>query len=150
MSLNGPASVADARLVASTKKDAKYFGKSLTRQSEMKYADINLIMAKYVKTGVLPPQTAAGFFADVSTVGDYRDALNRVDKANDYFLHLPPDIRKRFDHDPAVFLDFVSDAANLPEIKEMGLIADSIEDVPVKPVAEPPPVQEPPAPAEPA
>jgi len=138
MSMNGPLTHADAVRIARTKKDAKYFGKSQTRQSEAKYADINVIMAKYQKTGVLPPATRSGFFADVSSVGDYRDALNRVEAANDYFLHLPPDVRLKFKNDPAEFLDFVSDASNLAELEEMGIIAKSDEDVPnVAPQEEP-------------
>lgn len=100
----------------------KNWGKSLTRQSELKSADINVIMAKYVKTGVLPVATREGFFADVSTVGDYREALHRVMQAEDYFYKVPPQIRKRFENDPAKFLDFISDPKNLPEIEEMGLI----------------------------
>lgn len=115
------------------KRKVKKFGQSLTRQSEMRNADINLIMAKYEKTGVLPPATREGFFADVSQVGDYRDALNRVERADKYFLHLPAAIRKKFDNDPAAFLDYVSDKDNLAEIEEMGLIAKSDKDVPVDP-----------------
>lgn len=101
------------------------WGKSLTRQSELKYADINVIMAKYFKEGVLPPATREGFFADVSKVGDYQDALARVETMDRYFEHLHPDVRKRFDHDPAKFLDFVSDDQNLGELEEMGVIAKS-------------------------
>lgn len=100
----------------------KDFGKSLTRQSELKYADINLIMAKYDKSGVLPPATRDGFFADVTSVGDYRDAIHRVRQADGYFMKLPAKVRSKFDNDPAVFLDFVSDAKNLGEIEAMGLI----------------------------
>lgn len=98
------------------------WGPTLTRQSEAKYADINLIMKKYEKTGVLPPATRQGFFADVSNVGDYRDALHRVQAADAYFMQLPAEYRKRFDNDPATFLDFVSDPDNIPELETMGLI----------------------------
>lgn len=111
------------------------WGKSLTRQSELKYADINLIMRKYEKTGVLPPATRQGFFADVSGVGDYREAVERVDQMAEYFAHVPADIKKRFDNDPAEFLDFVTNPANMAEIEAMGLIAKSEDEVP--PVKEP-------------
>ena len=122
---------------AQKRKDADYYGKSLTRQSEAKYADINLIMAKYVKTGVLPQATRQGFFADVSIVGDYRDALQGVEHAETYFMHLPPEVRSKFMNDPAEFLDFVSDPENLPKIEEMGLIAKDDRDVPVVDPIEP-------------
>lgn len=126
------------------------WGASRARQSEAKYADINLIMAKYEKTGVLPPATREGFFADVSMVGDYRDAVARVEKMDEYFLHLPVDVRKKFEHDPAAFLDFVSDQKNLAEIEEMGLIAKSEEEVPVKPPVVAVPAEAPPEPEVPA
>lgn len=120
----------------------KDWGKSLTRQSEMKYADINLIMAKYEKTRVLPPATRQGFFADVSQVGDYRDALHRVQAADGYFMQLPAKIRAEFDNDAATFLDFVSDETNLDAIEEMGLIQresdkDPFPEPPTPPVPEP-------------
>lgn len=116
----------------------KEWGKSMARQSEAKMADINQIMAKYEKTGVLPLNTKEGFFADVSTVGDYREAIERVEKADTYFMQVPAKIRKQFDNDPAKFLDFVSDPSNMEEIESMGLIGDSIGVVEPAPVLEEP------------
>lgn len=118
------------------------WGKSLTRQSEAASADINLIMKKYDKTGILPPATRQGFFADVSSVGDYREAVERVEKADDMFMQFPAEIRSKFSNDPAEFLDFVSDPGNLPEIEEMGLIRKDGEAKPVEQpvVADPGPV----------
>lgn len=130
------------------KKDAKYFGKSKTRQSEKKYADINAIMRKYRTTGVLPPQTRQGFFADVSKVGDYREAIARVDQANEMFMNLDASIRTKFDNDPATFLDYVADPGNLDSLQELGLISPDVEApppveknapvAPVEPEAKPP------------
>lgn len=126
----------------------KVYEESRTRQSEMRSADINLIMAKYQKTGVLPPATRQGFFADVSEVGDYREALDRIQRMDNYFLHLDPEVRKQFDNDPAIFLDFVSHDANLPKLEEMGLIAPDDSAVPAKdhpldlPARKPPPIGE--------
>ena len=108
------------------KKDSEYYGPSLTRQSEAAYADINKIMAKYRKTGVLPPQTREGFYADISEVGDYREALARVEQMDEQFSSLPADLRIKFNNDPAEFLDFVSNEENMDKIEEMGLISPDI------------------------
>lgn len=109
------------------------WGKSRTRQQDADYADINKIMAKYIKTGVLPVATRQGFFDDVSTVGDYREAIERVEHAEKWFMALPPKIRFKFENDPAQFLDFVSNPENMSEIEEMGLI-ESEQIAPAKPV----------------
>lgn len=123
------------------------FEPSRTRQSEKAYADINTIMRKYVKTGVLPPATRQGFFADVSRVGDYREAIARVEQADKMFEHLDPKLRFKFNNDPAEFLDYVSNADNLESLEELGLISASVEEPeavepspplePVEPVLEP-------------
>ena len=123
------------------------WGEGRTRQSEKAYADINKIMRKYAKTGVLPPQTRQGFFADVSKCGDYREALARVEQADKLFWNLDPEIRKKFANDPAQFLDYVAVPGNLDSLEELGLISEDVEAPPpveksapleeVKPAAEP-------------
>ncbi len=124
--------------------DAEYFGKSLTRQSEMAACDINNIMAKYEKTGVLPVEGREAFYADVSMMGDYRSALENVRMADEAFMSLPAKVRSKFDNDPAGFLDFCSDPANRDEMVEMGLIeapavvvTDPVPDPPYDPPVEP-------------
>lgn len=123
--------------------DKDYFGESLTRQSEKAYADINTIMRKYLKTGVLPPATREGFFADVSMVEDYREAIARVERADELFLHLDPKVRENFSNDPAEFLDFVTarnedgSLANLSKMEELGLISPEVKMPPAVPVSPP-------------
>ena len=102
----------------------KEWGKGRTRQSEAAATDINNIMKKYEKTGLLPSLDREAFFADVSTMVDYRTALHHVDKAQKAFMSLPAGVRTKFSNDPAEFLDFVSDEENRPEMVEMGLIED--------------------------
>lgn len=102
----------------------KNFGKSLTRQSEADACDVNLIMARYEKTGVLPSVGREAFFADVSEMGDYREALENVRRADEAFMSLPAKVRGRFGNDAAEFLDFCSDVENRAEMVEMGLIED--------------------------
>ncbi len=102
--------------------DAKYFGKSLTRQSEANACNINTIMAKYDKTGLLPVHNRESFYADVSQMGDYQSALENVRMADDAFMELPAKVRAKFDNEVGLFLDFCSDPGNRDEMVEMGLV----------------------------
>lgn len=112
---------------------------SRVRQSEADSANINKIMERYIKTGVIPSDNRQQFFEDVSQVGDFREALARVQMAEDYFMQLPAKVRSRFDNDPAALLDFCSDPNNRDEMVELGLI----EDVSGVPPAQPEPAPEP-------
>lgn len=102
----------------------KEYGPGRTRQSEAKACDINNIISRYKKTGVLPPASRQGLFMDVSQVGDYREAVTRVNMAQTAFMQLPAKVRSKFDNDPALFLDFCSDPGNREEMVELGLIED--------------------------
>jgi len=105
--------------------------------------DINHIMAKYQKTGLISHVAQFnGDYQDLTDVPTYQDALNKVITANEAFNTLPSSVRKRFNNDPAAFLDFVSDAKNIPEMEEMGLLPLSPPDpVPVEDTPPPEPVE---------
>lgn len=124
------------------------FGKSRTRQSERDNANINTIMRKYEKTGVLPMATREGFFADVTEMGDYQTAMENVRAAQEQFMQMPAPLRTQFDNDPAKFLDFCCNPENRDEMVEMGLLEKPPVETPPEPEAEPPaePLQVPPAP----
>lgn len=109
--------------------------KTKTRQSEAAEADINVIMKRYEKTGLLPQSAVEAMYQDVSEVGDYRSALEVVRIGQEAFMQLPAQLRARFDNDPAAFVDFVSDPRNRPQLEEMGLV----EKAPAGPVASPAP-----------
>lgn len=97
--------------------------KSLARESEKAASDVNNIVARFVKTGILPTATAQGFYGDVSELTDYREALEKVRSADAAFMQLPAEVRRRFDNDAATFLDFMSDPANLDEARKLGIVA---------------------------
>lgn len=120
------------------------YGPGRTRQSEAAACDINNIVERYHKTGVLPVVNRQMWFMDVSEVGDYRSALEQVERGEKAFMQLPPKVRARFMNDPAEFLDFTSDPANREEMVEMGLIED-VSGVPPEKPAEPDKVETPPA-----
>lgn len=114
--------------------------KSLTKQSEADSCDINKIVERFEKTGILPNvNETPALYIDATKMPDYRTALDQVNMANEYFSHLNAKIRAMFDNDPAQFLDFVSNEDNHQHMVELGLREpDPITEVPlVVPTPEP-------------
>lgn len=107
--------------------------KSLTRQSEAAQADINVIMARYDKTGVLPTDAREALFADVSDIGDFRQAQETLRLAEIGFMALPAAARARFENDPIKLMEFISGAATEEELVELGLVEKAQEAAPVAP-----------------
>ncbi len=113
-----------------------------TKQSAKNECDINQILAKYLRTGVVSPENLSkrqAAFADVSEVGDYHASLNKVIEAKDAFMTLPAKIRSRFQNDPGQLLDFVADSNNRDEAIELGIITKIEEETPTEPDPDPPP-----------
>lgn len=112
-----------------------------TKQSFKDECDINLIMARYMKTGVLDFVTKhAPQYRDVTGL-DYQAAMQQVAKAQSMFMDLPSAIRSRFENNPALFLDFVQDPANEAEMHQLGLLRPDY--VPKRPDAPAPSVAQP-------
>lgn len=105
----------------------------MTRQEFAEESDINVLMARYEKIGgMLPPPTRQPVYFDASDMpADFQDALNRVIAAEEAFMSLPATARRDMGNDPAQFVAFASDPANLPKLREWGLAAP--EAAPVEP-----------------
>lgn len=95
---------------------------SLADQSQAKDCDVNVIVARFMKTGVLPGVNKQALYGDFSDVGSYQEACNIVLHAQQQFESLSADVRKRFGNDPAEFLAFCSDPQNKPEMIKLGLV----------------------------
>lgn len=101
-------------------------GESRTKQAFKDECDINKIMAKWHKTGLVehlarnPPT-----FGDFTQATDFQSACNLVLDAEHQFAQLPAAIRDRMDNDPQIFVDFMNDETNLEEAQELGLIPKS-------------------------
>lgn len=95
---------------------------SLTKQSDREAADINNILRRYEKSGVLPEMISAepqwGDFSDVPT---YQQALNVVQKAETQFGLLDAEVRAKFANDPKAFLAFAVNPNNAAEMVKLGL-----------------------------
>jgi len=103
----------------------------LTDQSQAKQCDINLIVARYQKTGQLPP-FRDGVYLDVSEFSDYQESLNRAHALQEYFGSLPASMRERYGNSPALFLEGIQSPEGREDAIELGLIR---KDEPVPPVA---------------
>jgi len=133
-----------------TRRIQKEFNKaSLTKQSFRDECNVNTIMAKYEKTGLIDHNAKyQGRYEDVSSAPELHEALAIVQAANEAFDSLTAKVRRRFDNDPGEFLKFVQNPANLEEVRSLGLGAPSEPTPPILPVVEPPanpPAGDPPA-----
>lgn len=98
-------------------------GESMTKQSEAPACDINNLMSKYEKTGVIEHvRDNPGEYVDLVAPESYHAAMNVVAEAASAFEALPSAVRKRFSNEPAAFLAFAEDPDNLDEMREMGLL----------------------------
>lgn len=93
-----------------------------TQMHQQHDADINTIMDKYAKTGVLTVNPALPQYGDYSNPISYQNSLQLVINAEAQFNALPPKIRERFANDPAKFLTFCEDENNKSEMEALGLL----------------------------
>lgn len=101
-----------------------------TKQSHSKSCDINLILAKYLNTGEYGHVTeGVAHYGDFSDVMSYRDAVTRVNLAEQQFSELPAQTRARVNNDPQEFLAFVADPENREECEQLGLFEKPEESI---------------------
>lgn len=93
---------------------------SLTVQASKEECDINVIVAKYLRTGV-PPEQRQVIYADLSEIPDLREAIHMVNDAQQAFMELPAEVRREFDNDPVKLVEFAQDPRNLDRAVELGL-----------------------------
>ena len=92
-----------------------------TKQSFKDECDINTILSRFQRTGLLEfVNERHAQYGDVSSI-DFQDSLNTVIEAQAMFDDLPAAWRKRFNNDPAQLLDFVQDPGNREEAIKLGI-----------------------------
>lgn len=97
-------------------------GEGLTEQSHKNECDINYILKEYTRTGLIRHANEnAGRYDDIA-VQDFHEAMNIVSNANSMFETLPALTRKRFENNPAAFLEFVQNPNNASEMARMGIL----------------------------
>lgn len=88
-----------------------------TKSEFAKECDINVIMARYRRTGVLPESAlaSAARFGDFSQIPTFQEMQDKVIAAHELFSALPAQVRDTFQNDPALFIE----ASGTPEGQEL-------------------------------
>lgn len=96
-------------------------GETLTQQQYIEDTDVNVIMARFMKTGAMPTTVAPMIEGDFSQLPDYQEALHTVMKAEQMFMEIPATTRLRFENNPQKLMDFLADESNREESYTLGL-----------------------------
>ena len=121
-----------SRYNAGTREGWKSSVPSMTQQQFKDEADINYIVSMYDSSGVMPTfhgdgQPAQPVFGDFASLPDNaQEMYNLMIEARNNFNSLPLDVRKRFNYDPASFLEFAENPENLDELVSMGLATKTV------------------------
>lgn len=94
---------------------------SLAQQSGKDDADINVIVKRFNLTGMVSQVPLPPTYDDFTGVSTFLDAMNLIRAGEESFAAMSADTRSRFGNDPAAFVEFCSDPANLEEMRKMGL-----------------------------
>lgn len=99
---------------------------SLTQQQFAEEADINNIIARYERTGILVDplidRRGQPMYGDFSNIDSYFEAQIKVARARELFDALPAKIRDRFGGDPGKLIEFIENEENREEAIMLGLI----------------------------
>lgn len=95
---------------------------SLVEQHHKDLCDVYNILSRYDKTGIITHvNNAKAMYGDFTEINEYREALNLVQNAQSSFDEMPSNIRERFRNNPGLFMEFITNPANLEEAVELGL-----------------------------
>lgn len=103
---------------------------SLTKQSMMDECDINMIMKRAERAGLstrLDQYAPDVQFGDVSEVGDFGKAQERILAGERIFAALTADDRDRFRNDPARFFEWAQAPENEEAVYEMRFGKEALE-----------------------
>ena len=96
---------------------------SRTDQKFKNECDINQIMKRYYKEGVITHVNRnAPMYGEVPAC-DFQEAIALVEGASNMFEELPAKLRQHFENDPVQFLEFMEKPENREEGVLMGLLA---------------------------
>jgi phage internal scaffolding protein len=105
-------------------------------QSKKKECDINRIVKRAInKDGSINQNVVnavaktPGRFGDFTNAPDFQEAQDRVNKMNEEFMALDPQVRKRFNNNPSELVEFLYDPKNKEEAIELGLLPKPVKTV---------------------
>jgi phage internal scaffolding protein len=95
-----------------------------THQEQKDDCDINNILEKYRRTGVVNHLNKYGEQYGDFTQIDYQTAQNQVATVNSMFADLPAQERARFNNEPQQFLEFIAQQSNIDDMSD-GIIGNN-------------------------
>jgi len=113
------------RDLASEESGLKCLDESLTQQQFKDEADINTIVDRFMKSGVLPTPANMPQYMDIEGNFDYQTAMNYVRSADENFMRMDAKVRARFNNSPQEFLEFFTNPENVEEAIRLGLAVPS-------------------------
>lgn len=94
-----------------------------TKQSFKKDCDVNVIMRKYAKTGVMDPavlEKRKGVYGDFTGIEDFMECQSKVLRAREVFSHLDAGVRSRFGHNVGNLIQWLNAPENMNEALKLG------------------------------
>lgn len=97
-------------------------GENKTKQSFAEECDINCIMAKYERTGIIESGNSKQPQYGEASAFDFQQAQNLVIQAELSFNALPAGVRSKFDNNAHIMLGWLDNPENRSEAITMGLL----------------------------
>ncbi|AXH74575.1 MAG: internal scaffolding protein [Microviridae sp.] len=105
-----------------TRSGISFAAQGRTKQEFAAECDINNIMSRYLKTGIIDHvRDSAPQFLEASPL-EFQEAMQIVAQAETLFEELPSSIRSRFENDATKLLEFVHNPENIAESVAMGFL----------------------------
>lgn len=113
---------------------------SVTQKQWKNDVDVNKIMARYKKTGMITHLRNAeqGAYLDLTELPDLLTAQIQLKQANEKFLEIPPQVRLKFNNDPNQLISYLQNPSNHEEAIHLGLMVKRDEPNPKPNDATPP------------
>lgn len=94
----------------------------MTEQHHKDQCDVNKIIKKYDKTGLIDHVSKLEARYGDMTGADFKSAMDLVTNVQSEFDQFPAEIRKRFDNSPEKYLAFMENPENRKQAIDLGLI----------------------------
>lgn len=96
-------------------------GESVTQQQFAKECDINYIVKRAQRTGVVPVAPVELVYG-IDDGMSFQDRMNNLAAVKEYFGSLPSEMRLKWRNDVAAFCEWMSNEGNMDEAVKLGLV----------------------------
>lgn len=94
----------------------------MAKQQFKEETDINEIVRRFGITGTVPSVFKMPLGPEFQMARDFHSSMNAIREAEETFMTLPAQMRKRFNNDPGALIAFMSDEQNKDEAIKLGLV----------------------------